>query len=413
MIINSCNSLENIVSASAEENVIDKEIYHEVFQEYQDATIQYHQIGEEGLARDYMLIKEYLIINDEGFEPWYGFYDIDGNGQDELFIGYKEKENEEWQIMDIFAYTENGNRRLGDYGTFAETGESYIFKDGTICFVSQYAYVFCRIEEDGYTLGLIDTYACNEKVIDGQEEDVKTYSNEEETLTQDELNEKMNTLGGTIEIDWKKMELQNDISQNEGENTESISFTGIEPYDEILNGYYEGIIAGWDLQTFKDHGLCYLTGYDPDLDQTGYCLLDIDQNGMEELIVGRNNDEDYEGMVFEIYTISDDESLCIASSGERDRYYICKDNTIANEGSSSALNSSWRFYDLIDGQLQLRESVFLDGYYDSENPWFYTTEEKGGDYTTPISEEDAHAIIDKYEHADISFIPLSSIHEDQ
>ena len=60
---------------------------------------------------------------------------------------------------------------------------------------------------------------------------------------------------------------------------EESSITGYSQYDAILKQYKEGIEAGWDMQTFSDHNLCYLTAYDSDLNHIGYYVADLDQNG--------------------------------------------------------------------------------------------------------------------------------------
>ena len=114
-------------------------------------------------------------------------------------------------------------------------------------------------------------------------------------------------------------------------------------------------------------------------------------------------------MVYEIYTVLDGKLVCILSSGEQDRYYLCEDNVIANEGSSSVSCSSWSYYDMEEDHLQLREAIFTDGEYDRNDPWFYTTEQPYVDYSKPVSEEEARSIISSYEYMAISFIPLSSI----
>ena len=81
---------------------------------------------------------------------------------------------------------------------------------------------------------------------------------------------------------------------------EPSSITGYPQYDAILKQYKEGIEAGWDMQTFSDHNLCYLTAYDSDLNHIGYYVTDLDQNGTEELIIGKSNNKEYLGF-FMIY----------------------------------------------------------------------------------------------------------------
>ena len=107
-------------------------------------------------------------------------------------------------------------------------------------------------------------------------------------------------------------------------------------YNEIVQKYYEGASAGWDISQFQENNLCYLAGYYSDTNKLGYCLLDVDSDGTDELFIGTTEDEGYEGMFFDMYTLTDGKAELVTTSGERDRYYLCEDNTIANEGSSSA-----------------------------------------------------------------------------
>ena len=190
------------------------------------------------------------------------------------------------------------------------------------------------------------------------------------------------------------------------------SATGYPAYDEILQSYYEGAIQNWDIQEFQENDLCYLAGYTPDINKLGYCLMDVDQDGTEELLTGTIMEDDYPNeMFFDLYTIQNGNIVRVVTSGERDRYYVCENGMIANEGSSSAMNSCWNYYDYAQGKLTIKESVFFDGYYDSENPYFYTTGESHDDYSCPISEESADAIIDQYTYKDLPFIPLSELSE--
>lgn len=176
----------------------------------------------------------------------------------------------------------------------------------------------------------------------------------------------------------------------EFENT-SEGITGYPEYDEIIYQYYEGKISNWSIQDFREANLCYLAGYENEL---GYCLMDINEDGTDELLIG--SADTYVGMFFDLYTMVDGQRLLVASSGERDRYYVCQDRTIANEGSSSAWNSNYDYYDFVSGQLEFKEGVFFDGYKDSENPWFYNITNNYEDYSNPISEEERGNVINKY-----------------
>lgn len=192
-----------------------------------------------------------------------------------------------------------------------------------------------------------------------------------------------------------------------GENDQNSAITGYPEYDEIIRQYYTGMISNWSMGEFSEKNLCYLAGSEMGgADNLGYHLTDIDGDGIEELMIGATGENAYTGMFYDLYTIVNDQRALVVSSGERDRYYLCVDGTVANEGSGGASNSVYNYYNLVSGQLELKEGVFLDAYSHPENPWFYTTTSTMEDYSNPISEEEGRNVISKYVYMDIPYIPL-------
>lgn len=180
-------------------------------------------------------------------------------------------------------------------------------------------------------------------------------------------------------------------------------------YKEIVQKYYEGASAGWNISQFQENNLCYLAGYYSDINKLGYCLLDVDSDGTDELFIGTTEDEGYEGMFFDMYTLTDGKAELVATSGERDRYYLCEDNTIANEGSSSAFLSVNYYYEYKSGKLNLQDGIVYDEEINLQNPWFYGTLDNGEDSLEPISEGAADSIKSKYKYMKLSFSPLSDV----
>ena len=178
-------------------------------------------------------------------------------------------------------------------------------------------------------------------------------------------------------------------------------------YNEIVQKYYEGASAGWDISQFQENNLCYLAGYYSDTNKLGYCLLDVDSDGIDELFIGTTEDEGYEGMFFDMYTLTDGKAELVATSGERDRYYLCEDNTIANEGSSSAFLSVNYYYEYKSGKLNQQDGIVYDEEINPQSPWFYGTLDNGEDSLEPISEGAADSIKSKYKYMKLSFSPLS------
>ena len=191
---------------------------------------------------------------------------------------------------------------------------------------------------------------------------------------------------------------------------DNTSGTGYPEYDEILSKYYEGVSAGWDMQQLQENNLNYLFSYEPDVNTLGYCVRDIDDDGTEELLIGKTDDQgNYAGMVYDMYTILDGKLTQVVSSGERNCYFLCKDNKIAYEGSGGALSSEWSYYNYKEGKLEIIESVFTDGFQDKQNPWFYTPSGDLSDYSTPITEEEGNSIISNYEHVTDLYSPVTEL----
>ena len=127
--------------------------------------------------------------------------------------------------------------------------------------------------------------------------------------------------------------------------------------------------------------------------EIGYAFLDTNQNGTPELLVGPIGSED---CFFDLYTAIEGTPIPVAQSSERDRYYICADGAIANEGSSSASNSTYAYYTIGEqGQLILSEAVIYDEAYSEDSLW-YSTSAISAEGAAPLSQESAELIFKKH-----------------
>lgn len=145
-------------------------------------------------------------------------------------------------------------------------------------------------------------------------------------------------------------------------------------YQDILSRYRSAAASMMDMSQLTDAGLNYMAAYaygSEPLNRIGYCRMDYDGDGVEELLIGCCTGDSYtDQIVLEMYTIADGKPVQIFSSGERDRYYICSDRVIANEGSSSAYDSAYAYYDYAGGELKLREKIEFSMTTDKNAPWF-------------------------------------------
>lgn len=172
-------------------------------------------------------------------------------------------------------------------------------------------------------------------------------------------------------------------------------------YKEILDKYKKGTDAKWTIDEFWDNELCYLCGYDPD--EVGYAFIDIDGNGIRELLIGDTVEEPmYKGMIYDLYSYTGGSARQILLSAERDRYSLCEGSIIVNEGSSGVLNSIFDYYRFSGTILSLKERVLYDGYINKDNPYFYGTTENDEELVS-ITEERANEIRSSYVKKSIKY----------
>lgn len=185
-------------------------------------------------------------------------------------------------------------------------------------------------------------------------------------------------------------------------------------YKDVLDTCYSALMAHWSRDTLQSNNLSYLYAYltGDSASEIGYTFIDIDGNGVQELLIGAvDTDDFYDGMIYDLYTLSNGNTVHILSSGERDRYYLCTDGSIMNEGSSGAATSLVGFYSLKGSALSLHEIVIFDSTDTPSSPWYYSATETEDPFSQedriPISESKATEVINSYQCETLSFSSFS------
>lgn len=187
-------------------------------------------------------------------------------------------------------------------------------------------------------------------------------------------------------------------------------------YDNILGGYYIALADGYSASMLEENDFNALCAY-YDAFQVGYTIQDVDGNGVPELLIGEIGEAGGgSGAFFDLYTLVDGQVVLVAASSERDRYYICQDGSIANEGSFGA-DDSYNAYYTIDpttGTRSILEAVIYQGFYEDAGPWFYTTLEpwEASVYDgsqTEIFEAEAAQIMQNHSYKAIEFQAIPAV----
>lgn len=207
-----------IVNITDEPMEYKEELYDEVFQEYRDATDAYIAGGTNAISGKFLYIDDFLISH--GWQVWYGYYDIDGNGIPELLISYETITGTEYKTVDVFSQDGKSVQRVGEDDTFSAYTESHIYTSGVIYSDAEDQGNYYKINANGYSLDKIDCPA---------------------------------VLGEKISVDWKPLELtQNDSVQDDTSSDENV-MSAEEVYQKLEEHYAQGTIdsSGEDLAVME------------------------------------------------------------------------------------------------------------------------------------------------------------------
>lgn len=187
---------------------------------------------------------------------------------------------------------------------------------------------------------------------------------------------------------------------------EAVRATGYAAYDALLAEISDLRRSGAsEAQTDFSHDLLSANDY---YQTPGWLLRDLDGDGIPELLLGADWGDGH-SVIFNIYRLDGAKAVRVVDGWNRSRWYLCTDGSLANEGSSSAFESSYSYYRYTSGELQHLETLlYLDG-GSGGSPWRYsvTTDQyvSSGDFHS-VTEAEATAVMDKYTHETLILTPF-------
>lgn len=188
--------------------------------------------------------------------------------------------------------------------------------------------------------------------------------------------------------------------------SDAASATSYAAYDALL-AEISGLrrSGASEAQTDFSHDLLSVNDY---YQTPGWLLRDLDGDGIPELLLGANWDEGH-AVIFNIYRYGGTRAVRVVNGWNRNRWYLCTDGSLANEGSSSAFESSYSYYRYTNGELQHLETLLYLDDGSGGSPWRYsvTTDQyvNSGDFHS-VTEAEATAVMDKYTHETLAFTPF-------
>lgn len=136
---------------------------------------------------------------------YYDYYDIDGNGTDELLIGYGSKFKD---VVDVYGTKDNKPQKFIDEYSLGERSQLYIYPDGTMLLFGS----------GGAELNVIDTYKIKE---DGVSLSVESETYEGDFNLDSALAEKSNNQEAVEDFGWKPIDTKWD-TESSGNSEEYI-----------------------------------------------------------------------------------------------------------------------------------------------------------------------------------------------
>lgn len=169
-------------------------------------------------------------------------------------------------------------------------------------------------------------------------------------------------------------------------------------YPQQIRRYHTAISQQWDDMTYLDSDMSTLVAryYDgKPLDNVGFTFMDLDGDGIWELIIGAILNAELDPLVFEIWKLQDGEPVLLAQSGSHNRYYLQyaeAENkwTVAYEAENGAANHAVYSLELVNGEFKVIRGMVFDAIANEENPWFETYDlDWDTSNDTPIDEQTA------------------------
>ena len=133
-------------------------------------------------------------------------------------------------------------------------------------------------------------------------------------------------------------------------------------YDPIIEKYNYGISANYSTLQFRSEGLSEMVSSNAFGDSSGssrsfgYALMDLDNNGTRELLIG----EIGKPYILDMYTIKNGQAEQVLVYEARSRYYYAGENKILLDGSGGAYAHIWYLYEYNKG-LVVTDGAESDG----------------------------------------------------
>lgn len=353
-------------SVKAENQRMDDVKYQQYLEQQAQWEASLKKEGFAGWVKQTLEGKSYDDVKDMG----YAFYDVDGNGVEDLLIG------RDGYCTAIYWEVDGETKQFSNAAT-----NLFVCENQTIGYVLMpfsTNYFFTRAD-NGTTRGV-----ANINYVEGHPEgEYRKYSlevwNQYENITKEEFDSIMNSYV-RIPVSFLPLTeypLDEEVLLSENRQTTAESFKS---YEEKIR--------------------LRLTDQEERWPRWQYDIRDLNDDGVEEMLWSED------GRIW-IYTTVDGAiiSYNMVCDGT---IRPCEDGIVEAIHHYGPVNMTYRHYRLEKDSVVLMDYLRYDVDRDSENPWFRSPDLTGQDFTLePITEIEAKSIIASYESLDIDLRPIA------
>lgn len=154
-----------------------------------------------------------------------------------------------------------------------------------------------------------------------------------------------------------------------------------EAYQPVIAKYVTALTEHWGGEACSNADISILVSYATSPSELGYALLDLDNDGTDELIIA--NDAERQ-VIYDLYSLVDGKLVHVFTGWDRNSYELREGFRILNIGSNGAASTDYVYCHLSRGQLVTDSLIRFDAATDPDHPWFRGTSEND---LAPITDE--------------------------
>lgn len=154
-----------------------------------------------------------------------------------------------------------------------------------------------------------------------------------------------------------------------------------EAYQPVVAKYVTALTEHWGGEACSNADISILVSYATSPSELGYALLDLDNDGTDELIIANDTERQ---VIYDLYSLVDGKLVHVFTGWDRNSYELREGFRILNIGSNGAASADYVYCHLSNGQLVTDSLIRFDAATDPDHPWFRGTSEND---LAPITDE--------------------------